>query len=334
LGRVDARDPNAAVFAWQGAGVAAKLSGTSLAVRLRTDGTDTVFFQAWIDGTKGPRFEVRSGAERTVTLASGLVAGDHDVALYRETEGAFGQSTFLGFSSGALRAPPAASSRLIEVVGDSISAAYGNLGEEPHPAPAWVANPACHWTAANSSWFESYAAIAGRELNAEVSTIARSGWGMVRDRTNDTTRVLSSVYDNAAGTSPSPAWSFSRQASAVVINLGTNDWNLGDPGTAYETAYLQFIAHVRTRYPAAWILLTIGPMLGEPALSQVKVRLAAVVAARTGQGDSRVATFDFGMQNLGADGLIPTGCDWHPSRAEHARMAQILKSQLQSKLGW
>ncbi len=334
IGRVDARDPNAAVFAWQGAGVMAKVAGTSLAVRLRTDDTDTVFFQAWIDGRVGSRFEVPSGAVRTVTLASGLAAGDHDVALYRETEGAYGRSTFLGFSGGTLRAPPAAKTRLIEVVGDSISAGYGNLGEELHPAPAWVANPACHWSAANSSWFQTYAAIAGRELDAEVSTIARSGWGMLRDRLNDATHVLPAVYDNAVGANLSPAWDFSRQAAAVVINLGTNDWAAGDPGTAYETAYLQFIAHLRRRHPGAWILLTIGSMMGEPALSQVKTRLANVVAARTGQGDTKVATFDFGTQNLGADGLIPTGCDWHPSRAEHARMAQILKSQLQSKLGW
>jgi len=332
-GRVDARDPNAAVFAWQGAGVVAKVSGSSVAVRLRTDGTETVFFQALIDGRAGTRFEVRSGAEQTISLASGLGAGDHDVELFRETEGAYGRSTFLGFSSGSVKGS-VTRTRLIEVVGDSISAGYGNLGEERHPAPAWVANPACHWTAANSSWYLTYAAIVGHELNAEVSTIARSGWGMVRDRDNDTTHVLSAVYDNAVGASSSPGWNFTRQASAVVINLGTNDWNMGDPGTAYETAYTQFIAHLRTRYPAAWLLISIGPMLGDPALNQAKTRLANVVAARAGQGDTKVAAFDFGQQNLGSDGSIPTGCDWHPSRAEHARMAGILKSQLQAKLGW
>jgi hypothetical protein len=333
-GRVDARDPNAAVFAWQGAGLRATVNGTSIGVRLRTDDTASAFFQARIDGNLGPRFEVREGGVRTVSLASGLAPGDHAIELYRETEGAYGRSTFLGFASGTLEAPPPSNGRLIEVVGDSISAGYGNLGEEIHPAPDWVAAPACHWTAENSSWYLTYAAIAGRELNAEVSTIARSGWGMVRDRGNDATHVLSAVYDNAVGTGATPPWSFNRPASAVVINLGTNDWNGGDPGVSYETAYAQFIAHLRTRYPSAWILLTIGPMTGEPALTQIKTRLANVVAARTGQGDSKVATFDFGQQNLGADGRIPTGCDWHPSRAEHQRMAQILKAQLQSKLGW
>ena len=41
---------------------------------------------------------------------------------------------------------------------------YGNLGVEPHPD--WVANPACHWTAENSSWFRTYAAAATNPVDA------------------------------------------------------------------------------------------------------------------------------------------------------------------------
>jgi lysophospholipase L1-like esterase len=254
------------------------------------------------------------------------------VELYRDTEGMYGLSTFLGFTSGTVKGAPAASGRLIEVVGDSISAGYGDLGSEPHPN--WVASPACHWTADNSTWYLSYAAVAGHALNAEVSTIARSGWGMYRDNSGSTTGVLSSVYANALGTDNTAVWGFVPKASVVVINLGTNDWATGDPGTPYETAYKSFITKVRSHYPDAWIFLTIGSMLGDPALSQVKTRLANVVAAFTATGDQKLATFDLGTQNMGADGSVPTGCDWHPNVADHLRMAGILQLQLSAKLGW
>jgi lysophospholipase L1-like esterase len=332
VGRVDATDPNAVRFAWQGAGLVATVNGASIAVKLRTEGTSTVYFQPVIDGKMATRFKVDSGADQTVTLASGLAAADHVVELYRDTEGMYGLSTFLGFTSGTVKGAPAASGRLIEVVGDSISAGYGDLGSEPHPN--WVANPACHWTADNSTWYQTYAAVAGHALNAEVSTIARSGWGMYRDSTGDTSGVLSSVYANALGTDNTAVWGFVPKASVVVINLGTNDWGTGDPGTPYETAYKSFITTIRSHYPDAWIFLTIGSMLSDPALSQVKTRLANVVAAFTATGDQKLATFDLGTQNMGADGSVPTGCDWHPNVADHLRMAGILQLQLSAKLGW
>jgi lysophospholipase L1-like esterase len=332
VGRVDATNPNAVRFAWQGAGLVATVNGTSIAVKLRTEGTPTVYFQPVIDGKMATRFKVDTGADQTVTLASGLTATDHVVELYRDTEGMYGLSTFLGFTSGTVKGAPAASGRLIEVVGDSISAGYGDLGSEPHPN--WVASPACHWTADNSTWYQSYAAVAGHAFGAEVSTIARSGWGMYRDLGGSTTGVLSSVYANALGTDNNAAWGFVPKASVVVINLGTNDWGTGDPGTPYETAYKSFITTIRSHYPDAWIFLTIGSMLSDPALSQVKSRLASVVAAFTATGDQKLATFDLGTQNMGADGSAPTGCDWHPNVADHLRMAGILQQQLSAKLGW
>ena len=90
---------------------------------------------------------------------------------------------------------------------------------------------------------------------------------------------MSSVYANALGTDNKAAWGFAPKASVVVINLGTNDWATGDPGTNYDTVYESFIATVRSHYPDAWIFLTIGSMTSDPALGQVKARLANVVAA-------------------------------------------------------
>ncbi|HKU44273.1 MAG TPA: GDSL-type esterase/lipase family protein, partial [Polyangiales bacterium] len=331
VGRVDARDPSAVKLAWQGAGLIATVAGSDIAVKLRTEGTDLVFFVSVIDGT-AKRFEVRAGGDRSVILGSSLGSGEHRVELYRDTEGMYGVSTFLGFTSGTVKAPPVSGGRVIEVIGDSISGGYGNLGSEPHPN--WTANPACGWTAANSTWYDTYASIAGRALAAEVSTIARSGWGMYRDGDGDTSGVLSALYDHVLGSSAQPVFAFEPKASAVVINLGTNDWSKGDPGKPYEDAYIAFLTRVRSKYPNAYVFLTIGSMLGEPQLGQVVARLKAVVAARNAAGDDKLVAFDMGTQPLGNNGETPTGCDWHPNVADHMRMAEILKAQLEAKLGW
>jgi len=332
LGRVDASDPDAVRFAWQGAGVIATVSGSEIAVTLRTEGTDTVFFQPVIDGVQTNRFEVRSGGDETVTLATALPAGDHVVELLRDTEGMYGVSTFLGFASGTVVGAPAPSGRLVEVVGDSISAGYGNLGSEPHPG--WVATPACHWTAENSSYYLTYAAIAGRALDAEVSTIARSGWGICRDADGNPSGVLPAVYGNAVGTDDATPWGFEPEASAVVINLGTNDMAQGDPGDAYGTALLAFLEEVRSQYPGAWIVLAAGSMLGDAERGTILGYLESARDTRAAGGDERVSVLDLGAQDLGADGSVPTGCDWHPNVADHARMAALLEAELRDRLDW
>lgn len=333
VGRVETTAAGGARFAWQGAGLVAVVSGPSIAVTLRTEGASAVFFQPVIDGVPGARVEVRQGADRTVSLGSGLADGDHVIELYRDTEAMYGVSTFLGFASGTVKGAPASNGWRLEVVGDSISAGYGNLGQEPHPD--WVASPACHWTAENSSWYSTYGAIAGRALGAEVSTLALSGWGLYRDR-NGGTGVLPSVYEDALGPNDDgPAWGFQPKASAVVINLGTNDVAAsGFSSDAYASAGVSFVHQIRAHYPDAWIFLTIGSMLSGTELELVKGAQAAVVSAVQAAGDSRVASFDLGAQDLGPDGSVPTGCDWHPSAADHARMASILEDQLRSKLGW
>ena len=43
VGRVDASNPDAVRFAWDGAGVVAIVAGSTIATKLRTEGTNTVY---------------------------------------------------------------------------------------------------------------------------------------------------------------------------------------------------------------------------------------------------------------------------------------------------
>jgi hypothetical protein len=326
IGRVDTSPPTAgalARFAWSASGFVASVSGSTLSVQLQTEGaTSSAFFMPVIDGTPGARFQVMTGTAQTVVLASGLAAGAHTVEVYRESEGMFGDDLFFGFPDGKLGAPPPASGRLIEIVGDSISAGYGNLGSVTHPPYSG----GCTFSLDTQSAYASYGAVLGRTLGAEVSIVARSGWGMYRDGSGNTANVLSSIYGNTLGAEASPAWSFDLKPDAVVIDLGTNDSSMGDPGQPYEDAYVAFLRTVRGHYPAAWIFLTIGPMTSDPLLTTMRTHLANVV---TTLGDAKVTKVDIPTQDT-----TMTGCDFHPDSAEDMTMAAALAPTIKTKLGW
>jgi lysophospholipase L1-like esterase len=324
IGRVDTSDASAPRFGWTGSGFAARFSGTSIGVDFKND--DAYFFQVVIDGKKRERFQAAKGRAVRV-VANGLDEGMHTLELTREIEASYGASQFYGISHAMLLAPPPSPGRLIEFVGDSITAGYGNLGNEPHPN---YGNPSpCPFSFETESGYMSYGAVAARALAADASIVAMSGWGVYRSRTGSQNDVLPKVYANALGTSATPAWDFRTLPQLVVINLGTNDFSPGDPGTAYATALGDFVDSVRSRYPAAWIFCAVGTMYSTAQHAKALTYTQSVVSSRGGDG-GKVALVDLGSQ----DALQGTGCDWHPSVAEDQRMADVLVPIVRQKLGW
>jgi lysophospholipase L1-like esterase len=324
VGRVDLTDKTKPKFGWSGTGFVARFSGTSIGVTLNN--ADAFFFQPVIDGVKGTRFQAAKGTA-TRQVASGLSAGMHTLELYREIEASYGVSQFLGITEATLSAPPAGPGRLIEFVGDSITAGYGNLGTEPHPN--YTTPMPCHYTYDTQSAYMSYGAVTARALNADASLIAASGWGVYRSLSGDTNQVLPKVYANTLGYSAPPTWDFAVKPDVVVVDLGTNDFNGADPGAMYTAALGSFVDTIRSKYPNAWVFLALGTMLGMPQHDEVKGYMQSVVSSHNGDA-GKVAFVDMGIQ----DSLKGTGCDWHPSTTEDQRMADILAPAIKQKLGW
>jgi lysophospholipase L1-like esterase len=324
IGRVDTSDGSAPRFGWTGSGFAARFTGTSFGVNLKND--DAYFFQVIVDGKKGERFRAAKG-QAVRTVATGLAAGTHTVELYREIESGYGVSQLLGVTEGTLVAPPASPGRLIEFVGDSITAGYGNLGNEPHPD---YGNPTpCTFSFDTESAYMSWGAVTARALLADASIVAASGWGVYRGGSGNMNEALPKVYGNALGTSGAPLWDFRTKPQVVVINLGTNDFASGDPGSAYTTALGTFVDTVRAKYPAAFIFCTVGTMYSTAQHAKALAYAQSVAAGRGGDA-GKVAVVDLGLQ----DALKGTGCDWHPSVAEDQRMADVLVPVVRQKLGW
>lgn len=336
VGRVDLTGASGQRFAWSGTGFVATVEGETISVRLKSEGgSEPVFFQPVIDGTPGARVSVATAdGDKTVVLGSGLAAGDHRVELYRETEGKpeFAVSTFLGFESGTPKEPPPYCGRLIEVIGDSISAGYGNLGSEQHPDGGEDPSGGCGFSTETESAYLTYGAVAARELDADASIVAASGWGIYSDNGGNTSNVLPSVFERVFAGQPTPAWTFQAQPQAVVVNLGTNDFsaNMSLDQAAFSGAYEAFLATVRSTYPEALILCAIGPMLYGTGLSNATAYINALVTKVNAAGDAKVKVLDFGQQNA-SNG---TGCHWHPNAIENQRLAGILVTELRASLGW
>ena len=136
-------------------------------------------------------------------------------------------------------------------------------------------------------------------------------------------------YLRILGNEDNSTWDFtSYTPGAVVVLLGTNDFAGGNPGQPFLDAYKAFVHDIRGRYPQARIYLAHSPMLGGDRGTALAGYLDQVKAAQAAAGDSNVGILDF--QPPAADAW---GCG-HPNGATHLIMSGVLKTALQTDLGW
>ncbi len=315
IGRFDAQDPAGPRFAWSGTGVAVRFQGTELDVRLKAGaGGDTL--AVTVDGKPAPQINLRGDKER-YPVAVNLHDGDHEVEIVKRTEPRVGEVQLLGFVQPLLDPPPAPARR-VELVGDSITAGYGNEGPDQH----------CRFTPATENATATYGWLAARSLGAEASIVAWSG---------KTIDEMANFYDRALPTHAESRWD--PQAfvpDAVVINLGTNDATRGDAPQPIAQALVKLVDRVRALYPTALVVCCVGSMLtdtyppGKQTLTRARAGVHLAVDQKRKAGDARVTYLEFPTQ----DPAIGYGCDYHPSARTHQMMAQRLAAHLKTELGW
>jgi lysophospholipase L1-like esterase len=304
-------------LAWPGSEIVARFRGTSISVRLDDGGED--FFDAWIDGMRQPPLHATSGAH-TYPIASGLPDTEHTIRLVRRTESLFGRTQFLGFPGATLVPSPPPYPHLVEIIGDSITCGYGVLG----------VGPSCAFAPDTESEPDAYAAIATRMLGVGHVAIAYSGRGVVHNYGGTPDPHLPVLFERRLADFASDPWDFSYTPDVVVITLGTNDFAMGDPGSAFVDGYDAFVMQLRAHYPSAWILIATSPMLADPEHAQHRSYLAMVMARAASRGDAHVSIVDFDTQ-LASDGY---GCDYHPSAATQMRVATQLVTAIRDVTGW
>lgn len=258
----------------------------------------------------------------TTHWINGLEDRTHTVRLVKRNDTPGDTSTFGGFVAapgGAVLSKPAARSRQIEFIGDSLTVGYGNLST----------SRTCTWDQVKRTTNSdvSYGALTARQLNADYQINGYSGLGMVRNYNGGQPDVTyRTFYDRALLNVSGDVWQNpgTWRPQVVVVNLGTNDFstavNPGEPWTpdslaaGYRSAYGEFLQKLRTRYGAGTTIVAVGA-------GQYAGHVQQVVKARNDAGDNGVRYWF-----LDDSGLDFLGCDWHYSARDDRVIADRLTS--------
>jgi Carbohydrate esterase 2 N-terminal/GDSL-like Lipase/Acylhydrolase family len=319
VGRFDWTKREGSRCAWSASTIVIRFRGTDLNLEKRDSPSNR--WQIEIDGKPAATLKIRAG-KHLYRIAAGLLEGEHIVRVIKATEAACGATQILGFqiNEGGALLPAPLSQRRIEVIGDSISAGFGNE----------AANEREHYSPETQNAYFTYGAIAARQLGADYMCVAWSGKTMWPQNT------IPELYERILPAHVESKWDFTKwQPDVVLINLGTNDFSAVNPDEAGWTgAYKSFIKRLRGYYPSAQIYCASGPMLNDlnehQPLTTLRRYLNKIVAEIQAAGDARVGLLDFGVQDP-RDGL---GADFHPNIKTHNEMAERLVQRLRQDLEW
>jgi len=313
VGRWDKSDSTTYRSYWGGAYVSTKFTGTKVKVKL----TAPVHFQYIIDGKLDEYWPWNT--DTTIDLTNTPLAnGTHTLKVIAPIND--GELPFKGLvlDQGASTVAPDPR-LLVEFIGDSITA-----GQSTSQGPV-----------------TDYAWLTGEALGADHTQIAYTGITLADGHHYQDNHFpgMESIYfklksvneclDVACTTNP--AWNFSNYtAKVVVVNLGTNDQNLGADSTSpsdFQTKYEGFLRNIRAKYPDADIFAM------RTLNGYYKTETEAAVNARLSAGDTKVHFIDTDgwVTPCPSADFAPNDC-FHPSDAGHVKIMNRLVPYLQPYL--
>ncbi|MGB3609941.1 MAG: GDSL-type esterase/lipase family protein [Cellvibrio sp.] len=323
-GRIDFSTPGAPVFSWPGTMIQTGFTGRSLAL-VMDDHYGMNYFNVFLDQDwENPIVIKGEKGRKTYLIADNLTDGEHLLTLTKRTEGEEGATTFYGIllaEDGELTAPPPRPERRIEFFGDSITSGMGNEAPEDGPDD----------NKAEKNNFLAYGAITARNLNAEYVSTSQSGVGLMASFVNFT---MQEFYDQLSAINNNDSvWDFSRWTPhVVVINLFQNDSALVEqrlnpvPTDEQRVAvYYDFIKRIRSHYPEAFIVCTLGTMdAAKPGSPWPDYIHAAVEQWKTETADERIDVMIFEFKDFYK----------HPRVHHHQENAEVLTAFIKEKMDW
>jgi lysophospholipase L1-like esterase len=317
-GRIDFTHPKSPRFDWPGSAIHAVFEGRTISVKL-TDGNND--YNVLIDGVL--KNTIRTDSSTFVyKVSDSLSPGMHRITLTKRTEGKFGIASFEGFIIGkgkTLHPLAHRYKRKIEFIGDSFIAGFGSDGKSPD----------CEFSRETQNNYISYGTVLARKLKAYHHTVAISGIGVARNHgdSSATSEMPLPYYYDRTCFNDSVKWDFSLyQPDVVVIRLGRNDyWGKPFPRrTDYRTAYLNFLETVRSKYADAHIFALCGPIRDDPHCDYVK-------SAVREMNDDKI---HFVKVNVNLKRPDDFGCQYHPNKKGHEKIAAFLEPIIRKELKW
>jgi lysophospholipase L1-like esterase len=294
-GRWNRSDPSYYSMGWAGGYLESGFTGTSIGVKQR----NAIDLYYSIDGKP---LQWRRNVKGNVTLATGLSSSAHKIRIgYRERAGSYtGDPVFGGLvlAGGGQTTAISRPHKLVEFIGDSITVGQPNANRP----------------------FTAYPWLTGEALKAGHTQVAQGGACLV----NQDCYGMVDWFRRSSAWVTTDDWNFSTyQASAVVINLGTNDIGHGVSGATFQQNYVVMLERVRRAYPSAQIF----------AMGTFRNRYVPetrnAVATRTAAGDAGVHFIDTAGW---IDPATDTSDNVHPTEAGHVKITQRLTAILDGYL--
>lgn len=311
MGRIDDRCKTAPVLVFPYTMIRTRFTGRSVRIWLKNHrGCWDNYLGFIIDGIQKKLKLPYGDEESCLTLADNLDNHWHELTVFKRMDSCH-TITFLGLcieKDASLGQPEAKPDRRIEVYGDSVSA--GEVSEAIDYVG--MADPE-HQGEYSNSWY-SYAAIAARQLNAQLHDIAQGGAALL----NHTGWFaaphyigMEEIWDKVQynpETGPVIRWDFGRYTPHVVIAaIGQNDNHpkdymaVDDNGPAarrWKARYGQFLRDLRGKYPRALIILTTTILIHDRSWDKAIDQVCREI------NDDRIVHFLYKRNGTGTPGHI------------------------------
>lgn len=318
-GRVSNEQPQLPRFWAPGVYIELSFRGDSCTVLLGDEmkwGTNHNSVEIQVDNE--PSYKVwLTGKDNVLHIAANKKQRRHKLTITKNTEADMGYLELRGVRCSKLLPLPKAPSRRIEFFGNSITC---GTGMDTQDAP-------CN----TGQWYDqhraskAYGPLTAQKLNAQWQLSSVSGIGLIHSCCNKTT-VMPQVYNKINMTDNALPWSFSRyQPDVVTICLGQND-GIQD-SVAFTKAYIQLLQQMQQHYPRATFILLNSPMAHAELNAVLQRYILAVVQQSRQQGISRITHYFYSQR-------YASGCDSHPTMAEHAQMAEELSAFVAQTMDW
>ena len=254
----------------------------------------------------------RGGAGCRDNLKLNLDGGYHTVRVERANKVGDGNMRITSIEfNGTLKRPQTNAGALnIEVLGDSISE---GLGTGTSSDKAWDS------AGGGDNAYYSYAAVMGRELNANLSVVAYAGKAIKEVREECYPYIGHGGVGNYN-------FSAANQKDVVVINLGTNGaYNVetrgNDTDNDIKNEAIALMTEVRKNNPNAYIIWVYGMMAPN------QEHFAAYEDAVLAMNDRKIIAYKIGEKNS----FTGHGYDnYHPSKDEHAQYGKELAEYIKT----
>ncbi|MGI6265411.1 MAG: GDSL-type esterase/lipase family protein, partial [Acutalibacteraceae bacterium] len=311
-------------FDWTNSGISFTVNGTGAKATFTSNSLspNPVYVNVYVDDDLIARNTICMEKTRgEYVLADGLTAGTHTITLRKRNEAVYGGSATWGIVDltavgGTFGAAPADATRHIEVIGDSITAGFGNLD----------VGSKLGYNSHTSDGTSTYATLTAAALGADIDVIARSGIRFIREKPGDS---MYPVYEQISGLNGKCTETYdfaSHPKDVVIINLGTNDAGAGQTDEYVKSETKAFLQLVRKNNPNSLIVWAYG-IMGNGKTDAIQAGIKEVVDA----GDNKLFFFPLGRIDTALENI---GTGNHPTVVTAINRSFDLSAFIAEKLGW